>query len=212
MKVLIGVTAVLSILFGAAAAQPPDGTILLREVAALPAGASEAAQQRAKGIVLERIIYASRGGLMTYLALKRSNRFKAAIVGAGIGNFEALLEERPMMTEHVFRELIPGWEDPVTRAQALKARSAVGWAEQLPAQTPILLLQGTADWRVDPTQALDMARALLIAKRPYRLVMLEGGDHGLSEYRDEVDRLVAEWLDRYVRDGANWPSLKPHGR
>ena len=336
MKVALGVTAVLAFLFGVAAAQPPDGTILLREVVALPADTSEAAQQRAKGIVLERINYASdgleieaflarpvenpksalpcvifnrggnrdfgafdaagaafvlggmaqrgyivvasnyrgngkfggekypgdrvcpvckerigglgreefggaevddvlalipvleqlpqadttrmavygrsRGGMMTYLTLKRSDRFKAAIVVAGVADFAAGVDERPGMVEHVFRELIPGWDDPVTRAQAMKARSAVGWADQLPAQTPILILQGTADWRVDPTQALDMARALLIAKRPYRLVMLEGGDHGLSEYRDEVDRLVAEWLDRYVRDGANWPSLEPHGR
>ena len=154
----------------------------------------------------------SRGGTMTYLTLKRSDRFKAAIVGAGMADAAAGVEQRPEMADHVHAELIPGWDDPQTRAEALEARSAIRWADQLPATTPILILHGTADWRVDPTQSLDMARALLEARRPYRLVMFEGGDHGLREYRDEVDRMAGEWLDLYVRDGATWPSLEPHGR
>jgi len=53
---------------------------------------------------------------------------------------------------------------------------------------------------------------LLDARHPYRLMIFEGGDHGLSEFRDEVDEAVEEWLDRYVRDGESWPSLEPHGR
>jgi dipeptidyl aminopeptidase/acylaminoacyl peptidase len=154
----------------------------------------------------------SRGGMMTYLALKKTRRFKAAIVGAGLADVAAGIEQRPGMVTHVYSELIPGWNDPDTCAEAIAARSAVQWADALSATTPILILHGTADWRVDPTQALDMARALLKARRPYRLVMLEGGDHGLNEYDDEVNRLVDDWLDRYVRDGESWPSLEPHGR
>jgi dipeptidyl aminopeptidase/acylaminoacyl peptidase len=154
----------------------------------------------------------SRGGMMTYLALRRTNRFKAAIIGGGLADMAQNMEERPGMEEHVFSELIPGWDDPTARAAAIEARSAIRWADELPAATPVLLLHGTADWRVSPTQALAMAQALQAARRPYRLVMLEGGDHGLSEYRDEVDRLVAAWLDHYVRDGKTWPSLEPHGK
>lgn len=153
----------------------------------------------------------SRGGMMTYLALKRSDRFKAAIVGAGIADVAAGLEQRPGMAEHVYSELVPGWDDPEKRAAAIAARSAMLWADALPENTPILILHGTADWRVDPTHALDMAHALLKARHPFRLVMLEGGDHGLSEHRDEVTRLVSDWLGRYVRDGKTWPSLEPHG-
>ena len=154
----------------------------------------------------------SRGGMMTYLALKRSDRFKAAIVGAGIADVAAGLEQRPGMVEHVYSELVPGWDDPDKRAAAIAARSAILWADALSENTPILILHGTADWRVDPTHALDMARALLKDRHPFRLVMLEGGDHGLSEYRDESNRLVDYWLDTYVRDGKSWPSLEPHGR
>jgi DNA repair ATPase RecN len=125
---------------------------------------------------------------------------------------EALLEgieERPEM-EQVYAELVPRWEE--TKEEALRARSAILWPEELHAETPILLLHGTADWRVDPTQALRMATALYEAKRPFRLVLFEGGDHGLSEHRAEVDRLARDWLDRYVRDREPWPSLEPHGR
>jgi len=154
----------------------------------------------------------SRGGMMTYLALKASDRFAAAIVGAGVADAVASFAERPGMAEHVYAELIPGWENVDTRQAALEDRSAVLWADQLPDQTPILLLHGTGDWRVAPTQALHMAEALLTARRPYRLVMFEGGDHGLSEFRPEVQRQVDNWLDRYVRDGEAWPSLEPHGR
>jgi dipeptidyl aminopeptidase/acylaminoacyl peptidase len=154
----------------------------------------------------------SRGGMMTYLALRSTSRFKAAVAGGGLTDLAQSIDERPEMEEHVYSELIPGWDDSTARAAAIEARSAVRWVDKLPATTPILILHGTADWRVSPTQALAMARALQAARRPYRLVMFEGGDHGLSEYRDEVGRLVGDWLDHYVRDGQTWPSLEPHGK
>ena len=97
------------------------------------------------------------------------------------------------------------------RDQALAERSAVRWPEKLNPATPILLLHGSADWRVDPGQVLAMTSKLYALRRPFRLVFFEGGDHGLTHYRDEVDRLAREWLDRYVRDGKAWPSLEPHG-
>lgn len=152
----------------------------------------------------------SRGGLMTYLALARSDRFKAAIVGAGMTDSFDGIERRPEMAEQVYSELVPDWD--TNRAAALEARSPIRWVEKLHKKTPILLLHGSADWRVHPTQAVRMADALYREKHPFRLVFFEGGDHGLTEFRDEVDRLVGDWLDRYVRDGLPWPSLEPHGR
>lgn len=152
----------------------------------------------------------SRGGLMTYLALRRTDRIRAAIVGAGVSDAFDAIERRPEMETHVLAELVPGW--PETRDEALRARSPIFWAGELHKATPVLLLHGSADWRVHPSQALRMASALYEAKHPFRFVFFEGGDHGLSEHRAEVDRLVHGWLDRYVRDGEPWPSLEPHGR
>ncbi len=63
-----------------------------------------------------------------------------------------------------------------------------------------------------PTEALGMASALFEAKHPFRMILFEGGNHGLTEFRREVYREVLEWLDRYVRDRAPLPNLEPHGR
>jgi dipeptidyl aminopeptidase/acylaminoacyl peptidase len=150
----------------------------------------------------------SRGGMMTYLALARTDRIAAAIAGSAVTDLAALGAARPDM-EEVFRDLIPGYRE--RRQEALDARSAVRWPEKLCKQTPVLILAGSADWRVDPQQALDMAGALLQAQHPFRLVLLEGGDHGLGEHHLEVQRLVEEWLGRYLRDRTPWPSLEPHG-
>lgn len=150
----------------------------------------------------------SRGGLMTYLALGRTDRVRAAVVGGAVVDSFQLLARRPEMAA-VYSRLVPGWTE--RREQALAARSPIRWPERLAAGTPILLLHGTADWRVDPTQSLRMAAALLALRRPFRLVLLEGGSHGLAEHAAEVDELIGAWLDRYVRDGARWPELAPHG-
>ena len=152
----------------------------------------------------------SRGGMMTYLALARTDRIRAAVIGAGVADSFEWVADRPEMETGVFAELVPDWADK--REEALEERSAVHWPEKLHKQTPILILHGTGDWRVNPKQALRMAEALLDANHPYRLMIFEGGDHGLREFRDEVDEAVEEWLDRYVRDGESWPSLEPHGR
>jgi dipeptidyl aminopeptidase/acylaminoacyl peptidase len=152
----------------------------------------------------------SRGGMMTYIALTKTDRIAAAIIGAGMADSFDTIKRRPEMEKDVYSQLIPNyWEN---KAAALEARSAVKWPEKLHKNTPILLLHGSSDWRVHPNQALRMAFKLYEHKHPFRFVFFEGGDHGLSENREEVNRLVKDWLDRYVRDRRPWPSLEPHGR
>jgi len=151
----------------------------------------------------------SRGGMMTYLTLARTDRIAAAVVGSGMADMWNTIERRPDMESGVIAELIPDFAK--NRDAAITARSAVRWADKLNKSTPILLLHGSADWRVYPEQAMDMASALLACKHPFRLVMLEGGQHSLVEHRGEVDRQARTWLDTYVRDRTPWPSLEPHG-
>lgn len=150
----------------------------------------------------------SRGGMMAYLALTRTDRIAAVVVGGGMTDLADSMERRPEM-ERVFAELIPAFTKD--KEAALAVRSAVRWPERLHKGTPILVLHGGADWRVHPTQALAMSSRLLECKHPFRFILFEGGDHGLSEHREEVDRLARDWLDRYVRDRKPWPDLEPHG-
>ena len=152
----------------------------------------------------------SRGGMMTYRALTKTKKFKAAIIGAGAANAFKNIEKRPTMETYGYAALIPNyWEN---KESELKKRSAIYWADKLCKTTPILLLHGSADWRVPPEEALEMTNKLYEAKHPFRFVFFEGGDHGLTEYRPEVNRLVKDWLDNYVRDKKPLPNLEPHGR
>ncbi len=75
-----------------------------------------------------------------------------------------------------------------------------------------LILHGTSDWRVVPGMAIDLSEKLLQLHIPFRLVLFEGADHGILEYRDEVDQMVVEWFDRYVKNKEPLPNLTPHGR
>ncbi|MFB1479917.1 alpha/beta hydrolase family protein [Corallococcus sp. RDP092CA] len=152
----------------------------------------------------------SRGALMAYLTLARTERIAAAVVGAAPTDAFRMVAARPELETEVLAKQVPGYA--ANRASLLQARSPSRWAELLPAHTPLLLLQGTADWRVAPDEALTMAQHLLAARRPFRLVLFEGGDHLLNEHAAETQRLVGDWLDRYVRDRAPFPPLEPHGR
>ncbi len=151
----------------------------------------------------------SRGGMMTYLTLTRTTVFRAAVVGGGLSDLFMMLESRPDM-EEVCYDLIPGYAQH--KEQSLAARSAIRQVDRICKNTPVLMLHGTADWRVVPQMALDMASAFQKERVPYRLVMLEGGDHGLTEHNDEVYRQIRMWLDRYVKGDEPLPNLVPHGK
>jgi len=153
----------------------------------------------------------SRGGMMTYLALMQTDRIKAAAVGGALADLDLMDKSRGgEMGQYVFSELIPGYTH--NRDSVLRLRSVVYHADKLSKTTPLLLLHGTADWRVVPEESLQMALALQKAHVPYRLVMFEGGDHALSEHREEVYAMIKAWLQKYVVEGAPLPNLQPHGR
>ena len=116
----------------------------------------------------------SRGGMMTYLSLMKTARIKAAVVGGALSDLKMMDDSRDgEMGVYVYSELMPNYEEK--KDSLLRARSAVFQADKLAKTTPILLLHGTADWRVVPESSLNMALALQKAGVPYRLVMFEGG-------------------------------------
>jgi len=151
----------------------------------------------------------SRGGMMTYRALTMTNQIKAAVVGSGMCDAFLQTKKRPEM-DTVFAELAPGYFQ--NRDSVLKARSAVYWAEKISPSTPLLLLTGSADWRVSPEEQLEMVHKLYEIKHPVRYQLFEGGQHSLIEYVDEVNHASRNFLDTYVRDRKNFPSLEPHGK
>ncbi|MEJ7736126.1 MAG: prolyl oligopeptidase family serine peptidase [Chitinophagaceae bacterium] len=151
----------------------------------------------------------SRGGMMTYRTLTRTTKIKAAVVKSGLADLIKWLETRPEMDTTIYAPLIPGYAK--NKTATLKERSAVYFAENINRTTPILILQGTADWRVPTNQVLDLVNKLYQLKQPVRFILYEGGQHSLIEHRDNYYTQIINWFDTYLRDKKRWPSIELHG-
>ena len=146
----------------------------------------------------------SRGGLMTYLTLTRTDNsaypaggFKCAIVTGGIVNLRCNSEESTFMRR--LYEVTLGKYKEKEFYEKCESRSIVKFPEKLPKDTPILIIHGTKDERVLPHDSIDLSYHLLRLKIPFRLVMLEGGDHFLKKHRKEVDEMRRKWFEKYSR-------------
>ncbi len=152
----------------------------------------------------------SRGGMMTYIALTQSNRIKAAVVGGAVSDNFRMVADRPEMESGVLAELVPDYDK--NKEEELRKRSAVHWADKFPKDVPILMLHGNADWRVKPEHSLSMALEFEKHRVPYRLIIFEGGDHGIREHKKEVNEQVLAWFDRYLKQEEALPKMEYHGR
>lgn len=150
----------------------------------------------------------SRGGMMTYLALTQTNQIDAACVGGAMSDLTII--DRPEMETNVYAELIPNYK--TNKESELKKRSAVYWAEKFSRNVPILLLHGNADWRVKSTHSLNLALKFEEYRIPYRLKIFEGGDHGITEYKKEVNEEVFNWFRRFLKEDELVPNMEFHGK
>ncbi len=146
----------------------------------------------------------SRGGMMTYLVLAQVDWVKAAVIVAGSADLVSKKNFRPEMEDHYIKMFGGSEEEKIKR-------SALFWSEKLPKTTPVLLMHGTSDWRVNPFDSIDMAKKLHEHKVPYRLVMFEGGDHKLLNFKAEASKMTLNWFDRFVKNGEPLPNMEQHG-
>ncbi len=152
----------------------------------------------------------SRGGMMTYLALKKTCQFKAAVVTAGSADDFKNIASRPNMETKVMAELIPNYW--ANKEEELRARSAVYWANEMCKTTPILMMHGSSDWRVLPEESMGLMQKLYEYKHPVRFILFEGADHSLTEFQQESFRQTKMFFDYYLRDLNKLPNMEPHGR
>lgn len=138
----------------------------------------------------------SRGGMMTYLALTKSNKFKCAVTVAGIANLRCSADESPFMKK-LFETMKEKHSEEEFR-KICESRSIVNFPEKLSRTTNMMIIHGTEDNRVLPHNSLDLSYHLLKHKIPFRLVMLEGGDHFLRKHRREVDKMRRNWYERFL--------------
>ncbi|MBI2627390.1 prolyl oligopeptidase family serine peptidase [Candidatus Nomurabacteria bacterium] len=146
----------------------------------------------------------SRGGLMTYLSLARVKWIKAAVV---------ISAPTDQLSAVKFRE---GWKQHQIKMyggslKESKKRSPIFWIKKFNKKTPLLIMHGSADWRVNPKDSILLAEKLYKKKIPYRLIIFEGGDHALSEYSKARNKYAFEWFDRFLKK-EKLPLLVPHGK
>ena len=139
---------------------------------------------------------ASRGGMMNYLVARRRSDIRAMATIAAPTDLLAGLQWRPEM-ERVYRELIPGYDN--NKQAALESRSALRWAEQLPAGMPVLALHGEADDRVNVSDSRAMADRLKALDRPHKLVVYAGDNHGLQQNRVAARQEILDWFGRHKK-------------
>ena len=129
----------------------------------------------------------SRGGMMTYMALREDARIKKGIVVSGEADVFMGYEEREDMREAVYEELIGG--TPEELPQEYEKRSATYWAEEI--QCPVLIIHSKKDKRVSFAQAEKMVRCLEKAGKEYRFVTYEDEVHGTHPEDFEV---MMKWM------------------
>lgn len=151
----------------------------------------------------------SRGGMMTYLTLKKLRTIKAAVVGGGEADLVLSERYRPEM-KRMHQKLIPV-KSRSAMLRELQKRSAVYWPEKIAPKTPILILHGSSDWRVRPEVGLHIASQLVALGHPVRFVLFDGADHGIREYWEESQEMIQEWFDRFLKRGEKLPNTKLHG-
>ena len=133
----------------------------------------------------------SRGGMMTYRACSIDSRIKAAAVGAGLADCFIMYETREQSMKDVFHELVGG--GPEEKRQEFIERSATYWPEKI--IPPMLICQGTDDWRVVPEQSIKLYKALTAAGKECRLIKYAGADHSLAGTTYISD--VCRWFDQH---------------
>jgi len=98
-----------------------------------------------------------------------------------------------------------------TKVEAIK-RSPIRWVDEIPKKVPLLIMQGSADWRVLPRHSFAMVDELRKRNHPHRFMFFEGADHGITEYRQEYHRQTLDWFNRWLKNKEPLPNMKPHGR
>ncbi|ACJ26996.1 Dipeptidyl aminopeptidases/acylaminoacyl-peptidase [Shewanella piezotolerans WP3] len=134
----------------------------------------------------------SRGGMMSLIAVTKTDRIKTLILGASpVDYITSTLTSSPFENE-VLSRLIPNYK--ANKAQALKQRSAIYWADKIPKDIAILMLHGTNDKRVDVNSVINFVDLIKRLGINVKLKKYENGSHSLIESRGNVYNSILDWL------------------
>jgi dipeptidyl aminopeptidase/acylaminoacyl peptidase len=139
----------------------------------------------------------SYGGFMSMFAVTQTQRFKAAVAGAGISNWQSYYGENSIDQWMIPYFGASVYDDPAVYAKS----SAIDFIKQ--AHTPTLVVVGDRDGECPAPQSYEFWHALRDENVPTQLVVYANEGHGFSDpahRRDVMDRAVS-WFAKYMPPG-----------
>ena len=136
----------------------------------------------------------SYGGFMTMWGVTHSQRFKAAVAGAGIANWISYYGQNG-----IDQWMIPffgasAYDDPAIY-RALSPMESIKVA-----RTPTLIYVGERDVECPPAQSMEFWHGLKAMGVPTSLVIYDGEGHSIRkpEHQRDLRKRTIEWFDRYL--------------
>jgi dipeptidyl aminopeptidase/acylaminoacyl peptidase len=137
----------------------------------------------------------SYGGFMTMWTVTQTNRFRAAVAGAGIANWQS----------YYGQNLIDQWMIPFFGASVYddpavyEKSSPIRFIKK--AKTPTLIIVGECDAETPAAQSYEFWHALKTLDVPTQLIVYPGEGHLFIKPEHQADRLeqTVAWFDKYLR-------------
>ena len=140
----------------------------------------------------------SYGGYMTMWAITQTDRYAAAVAGAGIVNWQSYYGQN-----RIDKWMLPFFGASVYDDPAVYAKSSpITFIKK--AKTPTLVLHGDRDSEVPTPQGYEFWHALKTLGVPTQLVVYENEGHAFEDPKHELDRdrRIVAWFDKYLAEGA----------
>jgi len=139
----------------------------------------------------------SYGGFMTMFSVTQTGRFKAAVSGAGLSNWQSYYGENSIDQWMIPYFGASVYDDPAVYAKS----SAINFIKQV--HTPTLVVVGDRDGECPAPQSYEFWHALRDQNVTTQLVVYPNEGHGFvdpAHRRDVMERAV-EWFQRYMPPG-----------
>jgi dipeptidyl aminopeptidase/acylaminoacyl peptidase len=137
----------------------------------------------------------SYGGFMTMWSVTQTDRFKAAVAGAGIANWQS----------YYGQNLIDQWMVPFFRAsvyddpEVYEKSSPIRFIKNV--KTPTLIIVGERDAECPAAQSYEFWHALKTLGVTTKLIIYPGEGHMFVDLKHQIDRLeqTVAWFDQYLK-------------
>ena len=137
----------------------------------------------------------SYGGFMTMWTVTQTDRFRAAVAGAGIANWQS----------YYGQNLIDQWMIPFFGASiyddpgVYEKSSPIRFIKNV--KTPTLVIVGERDAECPASQSYEFWHALKTLSVPTKLIVYPGEGHLFIDPKNQIDRLeqTVAWFDKYLR-------------